>query len=53
MELSLLSGKLLSYEWEQGSVPLEGSYQNATIREMEVLQIDFEKNKEYLHERAY
>ena len=33
----------LSYEWEQGSVPLEGSYQNATIREMEVLQIDFDK----------
>ena len=53
MELSLLSGKFLSYEWEQGSVPLEGSYQNATIREMEVLQIDFDKNKEYLHERAY
>ncbi len=53
MELSLLSGKFLSYEWEQGSIPLEGSYQNATIREMEVLQIDFDKNKEYLHERAY
>lgn len=51
--LSLQAGKLLRYDIEQGSVPVEGSYQNATIRGMAVLQVDFEKNKEYLRSSIY
>lgn len=51
--LSLQAGKLLSYDLVQGSVPVEGSYQNATIRGMAVLQVDFEKNKEYLKNSIY
>lgn len=51
--LSFQAGKFLTYDLVQGSVPLEGSYQNVNIREMEVLQIDFDKNKEYLHECIY
>lgn len=51
--LSLQAGKLLTYDVEQGSVPIEGSYENATIRGMAVLQVDFEKNKEYLKSSIY
>lgn len=47
--LSLQAGKFLLWEIEQGSVPQEGSYQPADIRGMSVLQIDFDVNKEYLH----
>lgn len=51
--LSLQAGKLLAYDMISGSVPVEGSYQNATIRGMAVLQVDFEKNKEYLRSSIY
>lgn len=51
--LGLQAGKLLTYEIVQGSVPVEGSYQNATIRGMAVLQVDFDKNKEYLQSSIY
>lgn len=51
--LGLQAGKLLTYEIVQGSVPVDGSYQNATIRGMAVLQVDFEKNKEYLQSSIY
>lgn len=51
--LSFQAGKLLTYDMEQGSVPVEGSYQNANIRGMAVLQLDFETNKSYLKEKIY
>lgn len=52
-QLSLQTGKLITYDLEQGSVPIQGSYQDATIRGMAVLQVDFEKNTEYLRSSIY
>ena len=52
-QLSLMAGKLLSYDIEQASIPLEGTYQNATHRKMAVLEVDFEANKKYLMENIY
>lgn len=51
--LGLQAGRLLTYEIVQGSVPIDGSYQNATIRGMAVLQVDLEKNREYLRSSIY
>lgn len=51
--LSLQAGKLLSYDIVQASIPIEGSYSNATIRDMAVLEVDFEKNKEYIRTNIY
>lgn len=51
--LSLNSGKMLLYDIEQGSVPIEGSYQDATIRGMSVLEVDFDKNRQWLSENIY
>ena len=51
--LSLDAPKLLTYEIVQASIPIEGSYQNATIRKMSVLQVDFEKNKEFIRTHIY
>lgn len=45
--------KMLTYEMKQGSIPLEGTYQNATIRDMAVLEVDFEANKEYIKTEIY
>lgn len=53
LRLSLMAPKLLSYEIVQTSIPLEGTYSNVTIREMSVLQVDFEANKKYLQENIY
>lgn len=44
---------MLGYEIVQGTVPVEGSYSGATIRGMSVLEIDFEKNKQYLRTEVY
>lgn len=52
-QLSLQAGSFALWDLEQGSVPLEGTYQPANIRGMSVLEIDFEKNREYLHEIMY
>lgn len=52
-ELSLQAGKFLLYENNQGSIPLEGTYAPAEIRGMAVLEIDFEKNKDWLKEHIY
>lgn len=52
-QLSLQAGSFVLWDLEQGSVPLEGTYQPANIRGMSVLEIDFEKNREYLHEIMY
>lgn len=51
--LSLMAYKLLSYDIIQNSIPLEGTYSNATIRQMAVLEVDFEANKAYLRENIY
>lgn len=51
--LSLDAPKLLTYELVQASIPIAGSYQNATIRKMSVLQVDFEKNKEFIRTHIY
>lgn len=53
MQLSLQAGKLVTYELVQSSIPIQGSYSNATIRGMAVLQVDFEENKRYLREQIY
>lgn len=53
LRLSLLAGKFLTYDLIQGSIPQEGTYQNASIRGMAVLEVDFEKNKEYLNRELY
>lgn len=53
LNLSLQAGKLLAYEMIQGSIPVEGSYSNANIRGMDVLQIDFDMNKEYIRSNIY
>lgn len=44
---------MLGYEIVQGTVPVEGSYSGVTIRGMSVLEIDFEKNKQYLRTEVY
>lgn len=51
--LSLQASKLLTYEIVQASIPVEGSYQNAKIRKMDVLEVDFEKNKQYIRQNIY
>lgn len=53
MRLSLMAGKLLTYELVQESIPLEGTYSNASIRGMDVLQVDFDKNSAYLRAQLY
>lgn len=53
MRLSLMAGKLLTYELVQESIPLEGTYSNASIRGMDVLQVDFDKNNAYLRAQLY
>lgn len=51
--LSLQAGKFLLYDIEQGSIPLEGTYHDANIRGMSVLEVDFEENKAYLQKNIY
>ncbi len=52
-QFSLMAPKMLTYEIVQNSIPIEGTYQNATIRDMAVLEVDFEANKQYLRENVY
>ncbi len=51
--LSLQVGKLLTYDLIQNSIPIEGSYKNASIRGMSVLEVDFEKNNQFIRENIY
>lgn len=51
--LSLMAPKALTYEIVPDSIPLAGTYQNATIRGMDVLEVDFEANQQYLKENIY
>ena len=51
--LSLMAPVILTYDLEQGNIPMEGTYQDASIRGMAVLEVDFAANKEYLHELLF
>lgn len=51
--LSLNAWKFLGYDMVQQCVPVEGTYSNATIREMAVLEVDFEANKRFLKSTLY
>lgn len=51
--LSLNAAKYLTYDVEQLAIPTEGTYSNATIRKMMVLQVDFEANKKIIKEKIY
>lgn len=51
--LSLQAPKVVTYDIEQNSIPIAGSYSNATIRKMAVLEVDFEKNKEFIRRNIY
>lgn len=51
--LSLMAPKLLTYDIVQSSLPVEGTYENAKIRGMAVLKVDFEANKKFLRENIY
>lgn len=46
--LMMQAPTLLGYEVVQSRIPLDDTYKSASIRGMSVLQIDFEKNKEYI-----
>ena len=51
--LSLMAPKILTYDIVQNSIPIEGTYKDATIRQMAVLEVDFEANKKFLQENLY
>ncbi|MBR1929986.1 MAG: LCP family protein [Lachnospiraceae bacterium] len=51
--LSLVASKLLTYDLEPSSIPMEGTYKDANIRGMAVLEVDFEANHKYLMENVY
>ena len=51
--LSLQASKFVTYEMIQSSIPIEGSYKNATIRSMSVLEVDYDMNKKYIRENIY
>lgn len=51
--LSLMASRLLTYDIIPDSIPQPGTYQNATIRKMAVLEVDFEANRKYLKENIY
>ncbi len=53
LRLSLMAGKALTYDLLSDSIPQAGTYKNATIRDMSVLEVDFEANIQYLKEKLY
>ena len=55
-ELSLMGMKApmyLGYDVEQIHLPADGTWSNATINKMSVLQLDFEKNIQYFKDVVY
>lgn len=52
-ELSLQAINLVRYELAQTRIPVDGSYQNAKIDGKSVLQVDFEKNQEFIRRVIY
>ena len=51
--LMMQAPMMLTYDMVSGSIPLEGTYSNANIRGMAVLEVDFEANKQYIQEEIY
>lgn len=51
--LMIQAPAMLTYDMMQGSIPLEGTYSNANIRGMAVLEVDFEANKDYIQTEIY
>lgn len=51
--LMIQAPMMLTYETISGSIPLEGTYSNANIRGMAVLEVDFEANKQYIQKEIY
>lgn len=51
--LMVQAPSMLTYDLVQGSIPLEGTYSNANIRGMAVLEVDFEANKDYIQTEIY
>ncbi len=52
-QLSLMAGKLFTYEIVSDSIPQPGTYNSVTIRNMSVLEVDFDTNVRYLKEKIY
>ncbi len=53
MGLALQMVHFLDYELVQSSIPLKDSYNNASIRGMSVLEVDFEANNQYIRDEIY
>lgn len=53
LQLSLMAGKVLTYDLVSDNIPQSGTYKNASIRGMSVLEVDFEANIQYLKEKLY
>ena len=53
LRLGLMAGKLLTYELSSDNIPQPGTYKNATVRGMSVLEVDFGANREYLGKKLY
>lgn len=53
ISLGLMAGKALTYDIIADSIPQTGTFRNATIRKMSVLEVDFEANRKYLQEKLY
>lgn len=51
--LCTMAPKLLIYDTVQDSIPLDGTYSNATIRQMSVLEVDFDQNRAYIQSEIY
>ena len=51
--LMMQAPMMQTYDMVSGSIPLEGTYSNANIRGMAVLEVDFEANKQYIQEEIY
>ena len=51
--LSLMAGRLLTYDIVSDNIPQPGTYKDANIRGMAVLEVDFEENIKYLREKLY
>lgn len=51
--LMIQAPAMLTYDMISGSIPLDGTYSNANIRGMAVLEVDFEANKDYIQKEIY
>lgn len=52
-KLGIQGARALSYEVIPASIPMEGTYKDATIRGMSVLEVDFEANRQFLQDNIY